>query len=313
VIPEVVSVSKAGPRAPSDRFEMPARCPVCGSEVVRLEGEAAARCTGGLFAGPSANKLCCISPQDGRWISKVWAKKLVDQLVDLEIVHTPADIYRLDPGTLAGLERMGEKSRRTSSRPSRNQRPRLLPASFMRWEFRGSEKKSPGFLRNTLSGWRRCSTPTGRHRGKEKRSPEGECGAKKTGRGGASLGARGYRPELMESLEKFFSQEHNREVIAQLTAGQGIRVQARKSPSAAGGPIWRQDLRAHRNAARHDSGRSGRVDPESWRQGGGSVSKQTDYVVAGDDAGGKLEKARKLGVAVLDVAGLRRMFEESKS
>jgi len=49
VIPEVVSVSKAGPRAPSDRFEMPARCPVCGSEVVRLEGEAAARCTGGLF------------------------------------------------------------------------------------------------------------------------------------------------------------------------------------------------------------------------------------------------------------------------
>ncbi|TMG93645.1 MAG: NAD-dependent DNA ligase LigA, partial [Betaproteobacteria bacterium] len=110
VIPEVVSVSKAGPRAPSDRFEMPARCPVCGSEVVRLEGEAAARCTGGLFCRAQRKQALLHFASRRAMDIEGLGEKLVDQLVDLEIVRTPADIYRLDPGTLAALERMGEKS-----------------------------------------------------------------------------------------------------------------------------------------------------------------------------------------------------------
>src|SRR5258708_18059301 len=86
VIPEVVSVSKTGPRAPSDRFEMPARCPVCGSEVVRLEGEAAARCTGGLFCRAQRKQALLHFPSRRTMDIEGPGQKLVDQLVALEIV-----------------------------------------------------------------------------------------------------------------------------------------------------------------------------------------------------------------------------------
>jgi DNA ligase (NAD+) len=112
VIPEVVSVSRPGPREAADRFQMPAQCPVCGSEVVRLEGEAAARCTGGLFC-PAQRKGALLHFASRRAMDiEGLGEKLVDQLVELDIVHTPADIYRLDAATLAGLDRMGEKSAR---------------------------------------------------------------------------------------------------------------------------------------------------------------------------------------------------------
>jgi len=153
-------------------------------------------------------------------------EKLVDQLVDLEIVRTPADIYRLDPGTLAGLERMGEKSAQNVVVAIEKSKTPTLARFVYALGIPGSEKKSPGFLRNTLSGWRRCSTPTGPTSRKGKRRPEGECGAKRRGEVALPSVLEGIGPELMESLEKFFSQEHNREVIAQLTASQGIRVQA---------------------------------------------------------------------------------------
>jgi DNA ligase (NAD+) len=125
----------------------------------------------------------------------------------------------------------------------------------------------------------------------------------------------GIGPELMESLKKFFSQEHNREVIAQLTSGRdAVQVHAERPSQAATNrgfsgktfvltgtlPSMTRD-----KATELIESRGGKVI--------GSVSRQTDYVVAGENAGGKLEKAHELGVAVLDEAGLRRMFEESKS
>jgi DNA ligase (NAD+) len=122
----------------------------------------------------------------------------------------------------------------------------------------------------------------------------------------------GVGPELMESLEKFFAQKHNQEVIAHLTAGaHGIRVQA--------GPVAADRQLGGKTFVLTGTLPSMTRDEavELIRSGGGkvvgSVSKQTDYVVAGDDAGGKLEKAHELGVAVIDEAGLRKMFEESKS
>jgi DNA ligase (NAD+) len=112
VIPEVVGVAKAGPREESDRFVMPSRCPECGSDVVRLEGEAAARCTGGLFC-PAQRKGALLHFASRRAMDiEGLGEKLVDQLVDLNIVHTPAEIYRLDAAKLAALDRMGEKSAR---------------------------------------------------------------------------------------------------------------------------------------------------------------------------------------------------------
>jgi len=316
VIPEVVSVSKAGPRAPSDRFEMPARCPVCGSEVVRLEGEAAARCTGGLFCRAQRKQALLHFASRRAMDIEGLGEKLVDQLVDLEIVRTPADIYRLDVATLAGLERMGEKSAQNviaaiekSKTPTLARFVHALGIPGVGEEVARILAKHFGELEALLhADWAGIA--------EKKKAIQKENAARKR-RGEAALPSvlEGVGPELMESLEKFFSQEHNREVIAQLTAGaHGIRVQGEKSPSAA----------AHRQSGGKTFVLTGTLPGmtrdeaiELIRSHGGkvvgSVSKDTDYVVAGDDAGGKLEKAHELGVTVLDEAGLRKMFEESKS
>jgi DNA ligase (NAD+) len=120
---------------------------------------------------------------------------------------------------------------------------------------------------------------------------------------------------LMESLKKFFSQEHNREVIAQLTSGRdAVRVQAETPPHAAANRRFTGKTFVLTGTLPNMSREKA---TELIESGGGkvvgSVSKQTDYVVAGAEAGSKLEKAHALGVAVLDEGGLKKMFEESKS
>src|SRR5207247_9173548 len=112
VIPEVVNGSEAGPRGEADRFEMPVRCPSWGAEVVRREGEAGARCTGGLFcAAQRKGALLHFASRRAMDIEGL-GEKLVDQLVDSNKVRTAADLYTLDAATLAVLDRMGEKSAR---------------------------------------------------------------------------------------------------------------------------------------------------------------------------------------------------------
>ncbi|HSN22334.1 MAG TPA: NAD-dependent DNA ligase LigA, partial [Usitatibacter sp.] len=110
VIPEVAGVAKKGPREKRDWFEMPGKCPECGSAVVRLEDEAVARCTGGLVC-PAQRKQSLLHFAQRRAMDiEGLGDKLVDQLVDQGIVRTPADLYRLGLAHLAALERMGEKS-----------------------------------------------------------------------------------------------------------------------------------------------------------------------------------------------------------
>src|SRR6267143_3100981 len=108
VIPEVVGVRTRGPRAA--RFEMPQSCPVCGSPVVRVAGEAATRCTGGLYC--KAQRKQTLLHFAGRRAMDIegLGEKLVDQLVERGMVANPADLYKLDVETLADLERMAEKS-----------------------------------------------------------------------------------------------------------------------------------------------------------------------------------------------------------
>jgi DNA ligase (NAD+) len=316
VIPEVVSVSKAGPRAPSDRFEMPARCPVCGSEVVRLEGEAAARCTGGLFCRAQRKQAVLHFASRRAMDIEGLGEKLVDQLVDLEIVRTPADIYRLDVATLAGLERMGEKSAQNVVAAIEKSKTPTLARFVYALGIPGVGEEVARILAKHFVSLDALLDADWAGIAEKKKEIQKENAARKR-RGEAPLPPvlEGIGPELMESLRKFFSQEHNREVIAQLTSGRdAVRVQAERRPHA-----------------RTNKGFSGRTFvltgtlPSMTRdeaknliesRGGkvvGSVSMKTDYVVAGDDAGGKLEKAHELGVTVLDEAGLRKMFEESKS
>src|SRR5713101_8385070 len=316
VIPEVVSVFKAGPRAPSDRFEMPARCPVCGSEVVRLEGEAAARCTGGLFCRAQRKQALLHFASRRAMDIEGLGEKLVDQLVDLEVVRTPADIYQLDPGTLAGLERMGEKSAQNVVAAIEKSKTPTLARFVYALGIPGVGEEVARILARHFVELDALLHADWADIAERKKGIQKENAARKR-RGEAPLPSvlEGIGPELMESLKKFFSQEHNREVIAQLTSGRdAVRVQAERPSQAATNrgfsgktfvltgtlPSMTRD-----KATELIESRGGKVI--------GSVSRQTDYVVAGAEAGSKLEKAHELGVAVLDETGLRKMFEESKS
>jgi DNA ligase (NAD+) len=318
VIPEVAGVSKPGPRSKEDRFEMPPRCPVCGSEVVRLEGEAVSRCTGGLFCAAQRKQAVLHFASRRAMDVDGLGEKLVDQLVDLEIVRTPADLYdrdRVNAGALADLDRMGERSaQNVVAAIERTRKPPLARFVFalgipgVGEEVARILAKHFGRLEDLLgANWAELAQ-------RKKELQKENASRKRKGESPLPSLLEGIGPELMDSLEKFFSQTHNRNVIAQLGSGPH-RVQVRSEPT--------QPLAS-------DQGFSGKTfvltgtlagmtrdkAKELIEQRGGkvtaSVSRQTDYVVAGDEAGSKREKAEQLGVAVIDEAALRRMLEESK-
>ncbi|TMH79374.1 MAG: NAD-dependent DNA ligase LigA [Betaproteobacteria bacterium] len=314
VIPEVVSVSKAGPREQGDRFEMPARCPVCGSEVVRLEGEAASRCTGGLFC-PAQRKGALLHFASRRAMDiEGLGDKLVDQLVDSNKVLTPADLYTLDAATLAALDRMGEKSARNVVAAIAGSKNPTLARFVYALGIPGVGEEVARILAGHFGSFDGLLGADWTELAERKKAAQKENAARKR-RGEAPLPPvlEGVGPELMESLAKFLSQQHNREVIRQLTSGPGAVVVQREKRRATAGRLDGKVFvltGALPGLTREEA-------KEMIERSGGkvaaSVSRQTDYVVAGAEAGSKLGKAHELGVAVLDEAGLRKMFEESKS
>ena len=310
VIPEVVGVAEAGPREESDRFVMPPRCPECGSEVVRLEGEAAARCTGGLFC-PAQRKGALLHFASRRAMDiEGLGEKLVDQLVDLDVVHTPADIYRLDAAKLAALDRMGEKSARNVVAAVEGSKTPTLARFVYSLGIPGVGEEVARILAAHFLSLDLLLKADWAELAETKKTVQKENVARKR-KGEALLPPvlEGIGPELMESLAKFLSQKHNQEVIAQLTSVGGVSVQAERRASGGGlsgkvfvltGTLPKLTREEAKDLIESHGGKVA-----------GAVSSQTDYVVAGADAGSKLEKAHKLGVAVVDEEGLRKILRES--
>jgi DNA ligase (NAD+) len=319
VIPEVVGVSRPGPRTQADRFEMPTSCPVCGSEVVRLEGEAVARCTGGLFCAAQRKQALLHFASRRAMDIEGLGEKLVDQLVDLKIVRTPADLYdrsRVDVSALAELDRMAEKSAQNLVAAIENSRKPSLARFIFALGIPGVGEEVARILAKHFGQLHDFLGADWADIAQRKRQSQKENAARKR-RGEAPLPSllEGIGPELMDSLEKFLSQKHNRDVIAQLIGGsRRIQVQTEMSrPRTEGRGLSGKTfvLTGTLPSMTRDEAKE-----LIERRGGkvvGSVSRQTDYVVAGAEAGSKLEKAHELGVAVLDETGLRKMFEESKS
>ena len=286
VIPEVVSVVRDKRPQHVKKFVMPARCPVCGSHVMRLEDEAVARCTGGLYC-PAQRKQAILHFASRRAMDiEGLGDKLVDQLVDRDLVHTPAEVYRLDLTTLAGLERMAEKSASNLlAAIDRSRRTTLERFIF-----------SLG-IRNVGEA---TAKDLARHFGSlDKLMAADEA---------ALMEVPDVGPVVAQSIVQFFSEPHNREVIADLrqagvTWKEGAPVQKAQVEGVAGKTfvltgtlptLSREEAKEKIEAA------GGKVS--------GSVSKKTNYVVVGADAGSKLEKARELGVTLLDEEGLRRLL-----
>jgi len=295
VIPEVVAIVPEkrptrdlfGGEPLHPPFELPKTCPECGSAVARGEDEAIARCTGGLYC-PAQRKqaLWHFAARRAMDIEGL-GDKLVDQLVDAGLVHSPADLYGLTLETLAGLERMGEKSAQN-----------LLAAI---------DKSRQTTLARFIFGLgiRNVGEATARDLAKHFGGLDALLAADTV----ALQTVPDVGPVVAESLAAFFAETHNREVIDRLRragvswpegepAQAGPQLFAGKTLVLTGTlpTLKRDEAKAMIEAA------GGKV--------AGSVSKKTDYVVAGEEAGSKLEKALELGVSVIDEAELMKLLEK---
>ncbi len=292
VIPEVVGVvpDKRPPDAgePFDLYQrLQGACPVCGSAILREEGEVDWRCTGGLFC-PAQRKQALLHFASRRMMDiEGLGDKLVDQLVDAGIIRTLPELYQLGVLKLTALDRMGEKSAQN------------LVAAL-------EKSKQTTLARFLFSlGIRHVGEATA----KDLARHFGRIDAIMDASEEQLLAVRDVGPIVAHSIRTFFEQPHNREVVEQLRAA-GVTWEehdgavADASPKPLAGKtlvltgtlptLSREDAKALIEAA------GGKVS--------GSVSKKTHWVVAGEEAGSKLDKARELGVAVVDEAGLRALL-----
>jgi len=287
VIPEVVSVLKE--RRPENvrEFVMPQTCPVCGSHIVRLEDEAIARCSGGLFCAAQRKQAILHFASRRAMDIEGLGEKLVEQLVEADIVHTLADIYHLSVPVLVNLDRMAEKSAQNIVEALDKSKQTTL-ARFI-----------------YALGIRNVGEATA----KDMARYFGNLGAIQNADMEALQQVPDVGPIVAESIVVFFAEAHNREVISALMQA-GIRWQDSAGKSSAAGVLTGKTLvltgtmpmLTREQAKDMIEAAGGRVS--------GSVSKKTDYVVAGADAGSKLTKAQELGVALLDEAGLLALLEQ---
>jgi DNA ligase (NAD+) len=295
VIPEVVGVRAPGPRRAQDRFEMPVSCPICSSPVVRVEGEAATRCTGGLYC--KAQRKQTLLHFAGRRAMDIegLGEKLVDQLVELELVKSPADLYRLDLATLAGLERMGEKSAHNLIEGIARSRKAGLARFVFALGMPGVGEEVAKILARHFGSLERLMEADWATLAAEKETiRKDNTRRKRKGEPPQAVPLEGIGPELMESIEKFMLETHNRDVIARLA---GVVWFAEEKTVAK--PVEAKTFVLTGTLAGMSRDEAQAAIEAKGHKVSGSVSKKTDYVVAGEDAGSKLEKARGLGVPVI--------------
>ena len=280
VIPEVARVVPGSRKEALAEIKMLTRCPVCESAIERIEGEAIARCTGGLYC--QAQRSEAIKHFASRKAMDIdgLGDKLVEQLVDEDLIHTPADLYQLSIETLASLERMAEKS--ASNLVTALEKSKQPPLSRFIYAL-GIREVGEATAMNLANEFKTLS---------QIEQAEYE----------QLLEVQDIGPVVAQHIVNFFQQQHNLDVIDQLLSA-GIKV---------------QDVRRTAGDERSDSifyGKTvvitgtlptmsrGEAKEKLLAAGAkvtGSVSAKTDYLLAGDKAGSKLTKAEKLGVQVID-------------
>ncbi len=288
VIPEVMSVVKDKRPSAVQPFVMPTHCPVCGSHIIKLPDEAVARCSGGLFC-PAQRKQALLHFASRRALDiEGLGDKLVEQLVDSGLVHTPADIYKLGVLSLVNLERMAEKSAANVLAAIEHSKHTTL-ARFI-----------------YALGIRNVGEATAKELARHFGRLDALIGADEA----QLLEVVDVGPIVAQSIVQFFAELHNLEVIAQLRAvgmtwpeGKG-RQDARQSTLSGKSFVLTGTLpHLSRDEAK------GKIEALGGKVVG-SVSKKTDYVVVGADAGSKLAKAEELGVALLDEDGLVALLQQ---
>jgi DNA ligase (NAD+) len=294
VIPEVVGVVASRRPADAERWDLQARlggrCPVCGSAITREEGEVDWRCSGGLFCA-AQRKEALLHFASRRAIDiEGLGERLVDQLVDGGLVRTLPELYTLGVAKLVALERMGDKS-----------------ASNLVAELEKSKHTTLARFLYAL-GIRHVGETTAKDLAKHFGALDRILDASVD----ELLEVPDVGPVVAHSIRTFFEQAHNREVVEQLrAAGVGWEEHEGRRAAAAGQPLAGKTfvLTGTLPTLTRDAAKE-RIEAAGGKVAG-SVSKKTHWVVAGEEAGSKLDKARELGVEVIDEAALLRLLGEA--
>ncbi|GAB1144208.1 MAG: NAD-dependent DNA ligase LigA [Shewanella algae] len=286
VIPQVVAVVPEKRPEGAKEISFPEQCPVCGSQVERLEGEAVARCSGGLFC--EAQRKEAIKHFASRKALDIdgMGDKIVEQLIDKELVESPADLFSLTASALTMLERMGLKSATNLVQAIEAAKQTTL-AKFL-----------------YALGIREVGESTAANLARHFK----ELDALKQASVEQLIEVEDVGAIVAQHVAHFFAQPHNLEVIDKLLVA-GVTWPAIEAPSED-----EQPLKGQTWVLTGTLSQMSRTDAKAQLEAlgakvSGSVSKKTDCVVAGEAAGSKLTKANELGVKVLDEAGLLALLQ----
>ncbi|WP_130099719.1 NAD-dependent DNA ligase LigA [Siccibacter turicensis] len=291
VIPQVVNVVLTERPEDTRPVEFPAHCPVCGSDVERVEGEAVTRCTGGLICGAQRKESLKHFVSRRAMDVDGMGDKIIDQLVEKEYVKTPADLFRLTAGKLTGLDRMGPKSAQNVVNALENAKE----TTFARFLYAlGIREVGEATAAGLAAHFGTLEALT--HASIDELQKVPDVGI-----------------VVATHVFNFFEEESNREVIRELVEEVGIHwpapvvIKAEEIDSPFAGKtvvltgslslMSRDDAKARLTAL------GAKVS--------GSVSKKTDLVIAGEAAGSKLAKAQELGIEVIDEAEMLRLLDAS--
>jgi len=280
VIPQVLKVTK---HAPDGReFKMPKHCPVCGGDVIRVEGEVAYRCVNAACPAQLKESLLHFAGRHAMNINGL-GESLVDQLVDKKIVRDVADLYGLEEEQLAGLDRMGKKSAQNVLEEIEKSKQAELARVLYAIGIRFVGERTAQLLSEHFGSM-----------DKFREAPPDEL-----------YEVEEIGPKVAQSITEFFREKRNSDVIEKLRKA-GLQFEQKKR--RAGGAL--EGLQfvltgslpslSREEATGMIEGAGGRVT--------GSVSKKTNYVVVGADPGSKLDKARALGIETIDDVGLRKLI-----
>lgn len=288
VIPEIVSVVLDRRPSNTQVFVMPTRCPVCESHIERLSDEAVARCSGGLFCAAQRKQALLHFAQRRAMDIEGLGDKIVDQMVDLNLVRTPADLYRLGFAALVNMERMGEKSA-----------DNLLQSI--------AQSKKTTLARFIFGlGIRHVGESTAKDLAKH----FGDVHALMDAPMDELLMVNDVGPVVADSIVSFMSEPHNREVIEQLLVS-GIEFQNEERITTVDLSGKTFVLTGTLPTLSRDQAKE--LLEAAGAKVAGSVSQKTSFVVAGSEAGSKLDKATELGIPILDEATLLLMLDVGKN
>lgn len=276
VIPQIIGIVAERRPENAKKIEFPTACPVCQSAVVRVEGEAVARCTGGLFCGAQRKEaLKHFVSRKAMDIDGV-GEKLIEQLMERELIHTPADLFKLDQTTLMRLDRMGEKSANNALQSIEKAKNTTLTRFLFALGIRDVGEATAQNLANHFG-----TLDAIRHATFEQLQQVQDVGE-----------------VVANRIVRFWQEPHNVEVVEDLIA-QGVHWQDVVQQEIADNPLKDKRVVLTGTLTQLTRDQAKAILQQLGCKVAGSVSSKTDYLIAGEKAGSKLAKAQELGVKIL--------------